>query len=95
MKNERQLKILSIISSRAIHTQEELNDALVAEGLFPATLIGASRAERERPEEALRYIEEEFLNQGIPLSPSHARRIARFQEQAEDLALDLLAQGGA
>ncbi|MBR4288961.1 MAG: arginine repressor [Clostridia bacterium] len=32
MKNERQLKILSIISDRAIHTQEELKDALLAEG---------------------------------------------------------------
>lgn len=32
MKNERQLKILSIISNRAIHTQEELKDVLLAEG---------------------------------------------------------------
>ncbi len=32
MKNERQLKILSIISDRAIHTQEELKDALLASG---------------------------------------------------------------
>lgn len=42
MKNERQLKILSIISSRAIHTQEELKDALVAEG-YAVTQATVSR----------------------------------------------------
>lgn len=42
MKNERQLRILAIIAERPIHTQEEMRDALLAEG-FSVTQATVSR----------------------------------------------------
>lgn len=42
MKNERQLRILSLISENEIHTQEEMKDILVAEG-YAVTQATVSR----------------------------------------------------
>lgn len=67
-------------------------NALRAEGLFSSVVMGVADAQRVRKEEMVNFVQSEFVKRGIPVSPSIAQHIGEFQENAEGLVLDLLAE---
>mgnify|MGYP006939838207 CR=1 FL=1 len=68
-------------------------EALRREGLFPAVFLQASEAVRSDRDEAIAYVQEEFLKKNIQLPSAYAKRIDRLAEEAESLVLDLLSRG--
>ena len=65
-------------------------EALFHEGLFPALFLQTARAQHEKVDEEVAYLQEEFLQQGMPLPPSCVKSIDDLAQRAEDLVLDLL-----
>lgn len=72
---------------------EQDKDMLRAEGLFPAVYLKALDAQRERPDEALAYLEHEFNERDLLLPRPCVRRLPTLYDGAETLVLDLLNQG--
>lgn len=68
-------------------------DALRREGLFPAVFLQAAAAQRSDPDQAVAFLQDEFLAKNIQLPGSCVRSVAQLAAEAEDLVLDLLAQG--
>ena len=48
---------------------------------------------RSDRDEAIAYVQEEFLKKNIQLPSAYAKRIDRLAEEAESLVLDLLSRG--
>ena len=67
-------------------------DAILREGLFEAHVMRVADQQRSMPEETVNYIQAEFVKRGIDVPSSLARRIADFNDAAETLVLDLLAE---
>ena len=55
--------------------------------------LQASEAVRANRDEAIAYVQEEFLKKNIQLPSAYAKRIDRLAEEAESLVLDLLSRG--
>ena len=68
-------------------------EALRREGLFPAIFLQATDALRDNREEAIAYLQEEFLKKNIPLPSAYTRHIDDLAADAENLVLDLLGKG--
>ncbi len=68
-------------------------EALAGEGLFPAVFLQAAEAQRANQDEAVAYIQEEFLKKNLQLPKAYAKRIDTLAEEAESLVLDLLSRG--
>ena len=68
-------------------------EALRREGLFPAVFLQAAAAQRSDPDQAVAFLQDEFLAKNIQLPGSCVRSVAQLAAEAEDLVLDLLAQG--
>lgn len=69
--------------------------ALREEGLFPAVFLQVSDAQQARSEDEVAFLQDEFLQRGIQLPGACAHDVAALGEDAENLVLDLLAQGGS
>ena len=67
-------------------------DALRREGLFPAVLLQVAEAQRENPEDAIAFLQDEFLKKNMQLPSVCAHKIDRLAQDAENLVLDLLSQ---
>ena len=61
-------------------------EALRREGLFPAVFLQVADA-------AIAFLQDEFIKKNIQLPSAYTRNIDAFAEAAENLVLDLLAQG--
>lgn len=70
-------------------------DALREEGLFPAVLLQTAVALRDDRDAQVSYLQEEFLERGLSLSPAPLSEIDKLSAEAEELVLDLILQGGA
>lgn len=70
-------------------------DALREEGLFPAVLLQTAAALRDDRDAQVSYLQEEFLERGLSLSPVPLSEIDKLSAEAEELVLDLILQGGA
>ena len=68
-------------------------EALRREGLFPAVFLQVADAQRRNPDEAIAFLQDEFIKKNIQLPSAYTRNIDAFAEAAENLVLDLLAQG--
>ncbi len=68
-------------------------EALRREGLFPAIFLQASDALRTNREEAIAYLQEEFLKKNIQLPSAYTRHVDELAADAENLVLDLLGKG--
>ena len=68
-------------------------DALRREGLFPAVFLQVAEAQRANREDAVAYVQEEFLKKNLQLPKSYAKRIDALSAEAESLVLDLLSRG--
>ncbi len=68
-------------------------EALRREGLFPAVFLQVADAQRENSDDAIAYIQEEFLKRNIQLPSAFTRRIDQLSDDAENLVLDLLNRG--
>lgn len=68
-------------------------EALRREGLFPAVFLQVAGAQRSNPDEAIAFLQDEFIKKNIQLPGAYTRNIDAFAEEAENLVLDLLAQG--
>ena len=64
--------------------------ALLDEGLFPATLLRQARVLAQDEADAVSCLQDEFLSRGLVLPRRLSRRVGELQQQAEDLAIDLL-----
>lgn len=70
-------------------------EALRAEGLFPAVFLRAADAVRADPAAEIAFLQEEFLNRNIALAaPFSEQRVDELAAQAERLVLDLLVGEG-
>lgn len=76
-------------------TQPIDKEALAAEGLFPAVFLEASVQLRANGDEAIAYIQDEFIKRNVALPSSPLPDMGKLSEEAENLVLDLLIQGGA
>ena len=68
-------------------------DALRAEGLFPSVFLQVAEAQRRNPDDAVAFLQDEFLRKNVQLPSSYTRMIDELAEDAENLVLDLLLQG--
>lgn len=69
--------------------------ALRAEGLFPAVFLRTADALIEDTAGQIDYLQEEYLARNVPLTAALSDKRAReLSQQAVDLVLDLLIQGG-
>lgn len=64
--------------------------ALRQEGLFPSVFLNTARAHRSNVADEVAYLQEEFLNKGMPLPASCVKSVDSLAAKAEDLVLDLL-----
>ena len=70
-------------------------EALRAEGMFPAVFLRTADAMVADVTGQIDYIQEEFLARNIPLTAALSEEKARcLAAEAADLVLDLLVQGG-
>lgn len=67
--------------------------ALRREGLFPAVFLQVAESQRANPDDEIAFIQDEFLRKNVQLPSSYTRSIDELAEEAENLVLDLLAQG--
>lgn len=67
-------------------------ESLASEGLFPAVLLQVARSQKEHEEEALGYLQDEFLKKNLTVSRSVERSLEKLADEAESLVLDLLGQ---
>lgn len=67
--------------------------ALRGEGLFPAVFLQVAEAQRDCTEDAVAYLQEEFLKKGFQPPKSYVKHVDRLMEEAELLVLDLLDGG--
>lgn len=67
-------------------------EALLREGLFPAVFLQVAAAQRNNPDEAIAFLQDEFLKKNIQLPSAYTRNVDKLAESAENLVLDLLAQ---
>lgn len=67
-------------------------DALRKEGLFPAVFLQVADAQKRNSDEAIAFLQDEFLKKNIQLPSAYARNVDDLAQSAEDLVLDLLAQ---
>ncbi len=73
------------------HTEYPFDrDAILEEGLFPATLLRQSSTQIQDQSSAIAYLQDEFLAHGLALPQSCVRHIDTLQHQAENLVIDLL-----
>ena len=63
-------------------------DKLVAEGLFPAVVLRASRSSEDPAD--LAYLQEEFLARGLAFPSALEKALPELSAEAESLVLDLL-----
>lgn len=70
-------------------------DALMNEGLFPAVFMRAAQALHDDPDEEIAYVQNEFVKRGLSVSASSLADMRRLSDEAEELVLDALLQGGA
>lgn len=77
-------------------TRAPLNEeALRAEGMFPALFLRTADAMTADPQGQIDYLQGEFLSRNIPLTAALSEKKARrLSEEASALVLDLLVQGG-
>lgn len=69
-------------------------EALRAEGLFPAVFLRATDVARSDPARQIDYVQEEFLARNLPmLSSLSEKKMARLTDETASLVLDLLVQG--
>ena len=70
-------------------------EALRAEGMFPALFLRTADAMTADPQGQIDYLQGEFLSRNIPLTAALSEKKARrLSEEASALVLDLLVQGG-
>ena len=70
-------------------------EALRAEGMFPALFLRTADAMTADPQGQIDYLQGEFLSRNIPLTAALSEKKARrLSEEAAALVLDLLVQGG-
>lgn len=67
-------------------------EAIMREGLFEAHVMRVADQQRSLPEQTVNFVQAEFVKRGIDIPSSLAPRIADFNEAAETLVLDLLAE---
>lgn len=65
-------------------------EALLKEGLFPSVFLRNARAHRGNVADEVAYLQDEFLQKGLPLPASCVKSVDDLAAQAEDLVLDLL-----
>ena len=78
---------------RECYNVNRVKEALRREGLFPAVFLQVADAQRRNPDEAIAFLQDEFIKKNIQLPSAYTRNIDAFAEAAENLVLDLLAQG--
>lgn len=66
--------------------------ALAAEGLFPAALMGVASEERDSAGELLKYLHAEFVDRGMEPPVRLRENIASYVSEAENAALDSLME---
>ena len=78
-----------------INETREVRDKqkLAAEGLFPSVLLQISNHQNANVEATKDFLEQEFMQRNIALPKNIVESIDSLQEEAEELALDLLQQG--
>ena len=70
-------------------------EALRAEGLFPAVFLRTVDRLSEDVEGQIDYLQEEYLARNVPLTAALSEKKARqLTDEAARLVLDLLLQGG-
>ena len=69
--------------------------AMMRDGLFEAHVLRVADRQRSHPEEMVNYVQAEFVKRGIDVPSSLVRKIGDYNDEAETLALDLLAEEGA
>ena len=75
------------------HTRSPRNRlAVMREGLFEASVLRVADEQNASPEEMVNFVQAEFVRLGIDVPSSLARRIGDYNDAAETLVLDLLAE---
>ena len=67
-------------------------EAVLREGLFPAYALRVADEQRREKEQAVNYVQAEFVRYGIDIPASLARKIDAFEDAAETLVIDLLRE---
>lgn len=65
---------------------------MAQEGLFEAHVLRVADQQYAHGDEMVNFVQAEFVKRGIDVPSSLSRRIAKFNEEAETLVLDLLAE---
>ncbi|MBQ9020822.1 MAG: DNA repair exonuclease [Eggerthellaceae bacterium] len=68
-------------------------EALRAEGLFPSVLLETAERMKANETESLGYIQDEFMRLDLKLPRALGERMEGLQDQASDMALDVLRCG--
>ena len=68
-------------------------NALRKEGLFPAVLMQVADDQLANKDDAVAFLQTEFLERNLQMPSSVSRRVEDMTRQAENLVLDLLSQG--
>lgn len=68
-------------------------DKALAEGLFPATYLQVAQENSRARSEELSYLQQAFIDKGIGISDVSDELLARLEEDAESLVVDLLVHG--
>ncbi len=69
--------------------------ALSEENLFPAVLMRQARTQAEGREEAVAYLQREFLQKNLQMPIACVKNLDDLESQSEDLLLDLLCGGAS
>ena len=65
---------------------------MTQDGLFEAHVLRVADQQYAHGDEMVNFVQAEFVKRGIDVPSSLSRRIAEFNEEAETLVLDLLAE---